>query len=202
MRFTSLRFARICFLHAQAIVKWTQYCSKHSASGPCLSWGTLPFHVGNLSQWKRSYITPMIFMRSTTKFTCNYSFRSIAFLGVKVGEEKMASFKIRRVSQSRDTVRQKKSIAILPFYTYLSSCYLSRACKFKKCVVYFLWTFTAWLVQRAKKVVSDSPGLVDFVIGLVNSVFNLPDGQVMFFWGIRITEELWNQFCSSKSFWG
>ena len=56
--------------------------------------------------------------------------------------------------------------------------------------------------QRAKKVVSDSPGLVDFVIGLVNSVFNLPDGQVMFFWGIRITEELWNQFCSSKSFWG
>ena len=35
--------------------------------------------------------------------------------------------------------------------------------------------------QRAKKVVSDSPGLVDFAIGLVNSVFNLPDGQVMFF---------------------
>ena len=35
--------------------------------------------------------------------------------------------------------------------------------------------------QRAKKVVSDSPGLVDFAIGLVNSVFNLPNGQVMFF---------------------
>ena len=29
------------------------------------------------------------------------------------------------------------------------------------------------LIQRAKKVVSDSPGLVDFAIGLVNSVFNL-----------------------------
>ena len=27
---------------------------------------------------------------------------------------------------------------------------------------------------------SDSPGLVDFVIGLVNSVANLPDGQVKF----------------------
>ena len=27
-------------------------------------------------------------------------------------------------------------------------------------------------MQRAKKVVSDSPGLVDFAIGLVNSVFN------------------------------
>ena len=31
------------------------------------------------------------------------------------------------------------------------------------------------------KVVSDSPGLVDFAIGRVNSVFNLRDGQVMFF---------------------
>ena len=35
--------------------------------------------------------------------------------------------------------------------------------------------------QRAKKVLSDSPGLVDFAIGLVNSVFNLPDRQVMFY---------------------
>ena len=36
--------------------------------------------------------------------------------------------------------------------------------------------------QCAKKVVSDSPGLVHYCrFGLVNSVFNLPDGQVMFF---------------------
>ena len=28
---------------------------------------------------------------------------------------------------------------------------------------------------------SNSPGLVDFAIGLVNSVINLPDGQVKFF---------------------
>ena len=35
--------------------------------------------------------------------------------------------------------------------------------------------------QRAKKVVSDSPGLVDFANGLMNSVFNLPDRQVMFY---------------------
>ena len=27
----------------------------------------------------------------------------------------------------------------------------------------------------------DSPGLVDFAIGLVNSVINLPDGQMKFF---------------------
>ena len=35
--------------------------------------------------------------------------------------------------------------------------------------------------QPAKRVASDSPGLVDFAIGLVNSVLNLPDGQVLFF---------------------
>ena len=35
--------------------------------------------------------------------------------------------------------------------------------------------------QRAKKVVSSSPGLVDFVTGLVNSVLNLPKGQEKFF---------------------
>ena len=36
-------------------------------------------------------------------------------------------------------------------------------------------------VQCAKKVVSDSPGLVDFAIGLVNSVLNFCNKQVMFF---------------------
>ena len=36
-------------------------------------------------------------------------------------------------------------------------------------------------MRRAKKVVSDSPELVNFAIGLVNSVINLPDVQVKFF---------------------
>ena len=47
--------------------------------------------------------------------------------------------------------------------------------------------------QRAKKVVSDSPGLVDFATGLVNSVLNLPNRQVKFWGGgggIQITEDL------------
>ena len=35
--------------------------------------------------------------------------------------------------------------------------------------------------QHAKKVLFDNPGLVDYAIGLVNPVFNLPEGQVMFF---------------------
>ena len=41
-----------------------------------------------------------------------------------------------------------------------------------------------------KEVMSDSPGLVDFAIGLGNSVLNLHDGQMNFFWEIHITEEL------------
>ena len=45
-------------------------------------------------------------------------------------------------------------------------------------------------MQRAKKVVSDSPGLVDFVIGLVNSVLNLPDGEAKIFRRIKITKVL------------
>ena len=45
-------------------------------------------------------------------------------------------------------------------------------------------------LQRAKKVVADSPGLVDFAIGLVNSVLNLPDGQAKIFRRIKITKVL------------
>ena len=35
--------------------------------------------------------------------------------------------------------------------------------------------------QRPKKLVSDRPGLVDFAIGLVVFVLNLPDRQVLVF---------------------
>ena len=37
---------------------------------------------------------------------------------------------------------------------------------------------------------SDSTGLVDFAIGLVNSILNLPDGKRGFFGEIQITEKL------------
>ena len=46
------------------------------------------------------------------------------------------------------------------------------------------------MIQCAKKVVSDSPGLVDFAIGLVIFVLDLPDGQMLFFLEIQITEGL------------
>ena len=43
--------------------------------------------------------------------------------------------------------------------------------------------------QRAKKVMSDSPGLVDFAFGPVNSVLNLPDGQVNFFGKFKLQKD-------------
>ena len=55
--------------------------------------------------------------------------------------------------------------------------------------------------QCAKKVVSDSLGPVDFAIRLVNSVINLLDRQMKFFWGIQITEELRKQ-CAHQNVFG
>ena len=40
---------------------------------------------------------------------------------------------------------------------------------------------SAIITQHAKKVVSDSRGLVDFAIRVASSVINMPDGQVKFF---------------------
>ena len=50
------------------------------------------------------------------------------------------------------------------------------------------------IFQSAKKVMSDSPGLVDFAIGLVIFVLNLPDGQVLF-WGKFKLQKDCNQSC-------
>ena len=62
---------------------------------------------------------------------------------------------------------------------------------YKPWEIYFqVFFFLTLHTQHAKKVVSDSPGLVDFAIGLVIFVLNLPDGQVLFFGEIQITEEL------------
>ena len=59
--------------------------------------------------------------------------------------------------------------------------YISFLVKIAFVVTFQLFKVTFCHIQRAKKVVSDNPGLVDFVIGLVISVINLPDGKVMFF---------------------
>ena len=54
--------------------------------------------------------------------------------------------------------------------------------------------------QHAKEVVSDNLGIVDFAIGLVNSVLNLPDGQVIFLGGEFKLQKKCNQSCSSNLF--
>ena len=68
-------------------------------------------------------------------------------------------------------------------------------------IKYLILMLEICIIQRAKKLVSNSPGLVDFAIGLVNSVSNLPDGQVMFY------EEFNNRrtvksILLVKKFWG
>ena len=56
-------------------------------------------------------------------------------------------------------------------------------------------------VQRAKKVVSDSLGLVDFAIGLVIFALNLPDGQVLFFRGNSNYRRIVINPANQKGFW-
>ena len=56
--------------------------------------------------------------------------------------------------------------------------------------------------QRAKKVVSDSPGLVDFAIGLVNFELNLPDLQVKFFEEFKLKKNCEINSAHKKTFLG
>ena len=78
--------------------------------------------------------------------------------------------------------------------------------RFKYIITYYIYkkrndTFLkAEKQQRAKKVVSDSPGLEDFAIGLVFFVLNLPDGQVLFWGEIQITEGLLSILPIKKGF--
>ena len=53
--------------------------------------------------------------------------------------------------------------------------------------------------QHAKKVMSVSPGLVDFAVRLMSSVLNLLEGQVTFF-GEYKSQKNGNQTCSSLFF--
>ena len=55
--------------------------------------------------------------------------------------------------------------------------------------------------QRAKKVMSDSQGLVDFAIVLVIFALNLPDGQVLFFGKSNYRRIVINPV-NHKGFWG
>ena len=63
---------------------------------------------------------------------------------------------------------------------------------------YFL---TNYIAQSAKKVVPNSPRLVDFAIGIVNSVINLPDGQVKLFEELKLQKNCEINLII-KMFWG
>ena len=54
------------------------------------------------------------------------------------------------------------------------------------------------MYQLVKKVVSNSPGLMDFIIGLVNSVINLQTWQVKSFKEFKSQNNCY-QPCSSSS---
>ena len=49
---------------------------------------------------------------------------------------------------------------------------------------------------------SDSPGLVGFAIGLVNSVLHLPNGQMQFFDEFKLQENCVINPAYQKVFWG
>ena len=78
--------------------------------------------------------------------------------------------RLKNVAQKLEKLNQTKSDSLIGENHQVGLVVLSRY------IVY-----TGLQKQRAKKVVSDSPGLVDFAIGLVNSVLNLANGQVKFF---------------------
>ena len=60
-----------------------------------------------------------------------------------------------------------------------------------------------FFTQCAEKVVSDrlSPGLVNFAIRLVNSVLNLPDGQVKHFEEFNLQKNCEINSAHLKKFW-
>jgi len=76
---------------------------------------------------------------------------------------------------------------IYKFFKNLFSKFLVSSVLLKKAVLDMLSANKSWSIhkrfrsdQHAKQVVSDSPGLVDFLIGLVNSVLNLSNRQMNF----------------------
>ena len=70
-------------------------------------------------------------------------------------------------------------------FVYSYACQALKKHFFTVTVHHFCFTY-----QGAKKGMSYSLGLVDFAIGLMNSVLSLPDEQAKIFRGIKITKVL------------
>ena len=56
--------------------------------------------------------------------------------------------------------------------------YVPLACQNPYPIIVNFWSVLLPFIQGTKKFRSDSPGLVDFVVGLVEFILHLPDGQV------------------------
>ena len=93
--------------------------------------------------------------------------------------------RLKNVPQKLEKLNQTKSDSLIGENHQVGLVVLSRY------IVY-----TRLQKQRAKKVVSDSPGLVDFAIGPVNSVLNLANGQVKFFEEFKLHK---NFLCTLKN---
>ena len=88
------------------------------------------------------------------------------------------------------------SCIVTPFFHYYNRPFYSYGWKqgwwwpcFDTNLPALLWK-SSYSYQRAKRVMSDSPALVDFAIVQVNFVLNLPYRQALFFRKIQTTEGL------------
>lgn len=105
----------------------------------------------------------------------------IAFLRLQSVQD-IAKIFFKNVSENNSLKQNLQGFSISCFQSFLFQQYW-----WKKAVLNMLSANKSWSIhkrfrsdQRAKQVVSDSPGLVDFLIGLVNSVLNLPNRQMKF----------------------
>ena len=76
------------------------------------------------------------------------------------------------------TVRfeNNQSVTVIPTEKFKTCFDILKACK--KMFLNYLVVFS--LLQRTKRLMSDSPGLVDFAVRLVNFILHLPDRQFKF----------------------
>ena len=74
---------------------------------------------------------------------------------------------INKIIKQGNTKKSTKTTIAFVLSSYYKICK-----KFKFCNVF------QFICQGTKKLMSDSPGLVNFAVGLVDFIFHLPNGQV------------------------
>ena len=143
--------------------------------------GAVIYDSPSLEWWRKEYFTTLIQKSKIFPFKALLSHYSWHILQGNATNYYWAwffhNFPLLYITLS-NLVRKESFLRIYETVTY-SSYEASRGFTSYE-VLCELFELHVW-PQCAKKVVSESPGLVDFAFGLVNSVFNLPGRQVMFF---------------------